>query len=111
MSASGDIDLDFTRYIALRRGAAEKRARDGAAYAYTGEFRVRRALMAARPVTLAIEATVRLWKNMAKAELLGTAVKVTDQQFPRLYDITARCAETLGIPVPAVYVSQAGGEL
>jgi Zn-dependent protease with chaperone function len=111
MSAAGDIDLDFTRYIALRRGAAEKRSRDGAAYAYTGEFRVRRALVAARPVTLAIEATVRLWKNMAKSELLGTAVKVTDQQFPRLYEITARCAETLGIPVPAVYVSPSIGEL
>jgi Zn-dependent protease with chaperone function len=105
MAAAGEVDLDFARYIALRRGAAEKRSRDGAAYAYTGEYRVRRALQAAKPVTLAIEATVRLWKSVAKTELLGTAVKVTDQQFPRLYKIAARCADTLGIPQPDVYVS------
>jgi Zn-dependent protease with chaperone function len=110
-TGGSDIDLDFGRYVAMRRGVAEQRARDGAAYAYTGEYRVRRTLQAARPVTLAIEATVRLWKSMAKSELLGTCVKVTDQQFPRLYDITARCARELGIPVPAVYVAPAIGEL
>jgi Zn-dependent protease with chaperone function len=110
-ASTEDIDFDLARYIALRRGAAEKRARDGAAYAYTGEYRVRRTLSAARPVTLALEATVRLWKNVAKAELLGTAVKVTDQQFPRLYEIAARCARTLQIPMPAVYVAPAIGEL
>jgi Zn-dependent protease with chaperone function len=109
--SGGDIDLDLGRYIERRRGAAEQRARDGAAYAYTGEYRVRRTLQAARPVTLAIEATVRLWKNMAKAELLGTCVKVTDQQFPRLYEVTARSAARLGIPVPAVYVAPDIGEL
>lgn len=110
-SAPSDIDLDFARYVALRRGRADQRARDGAAYAYSGEHRIRRTLAAARPVTLAIEATVRLWKSMARADLLGTSVKVTDQQFPRLYAITTRCAETLGIPVPAVYVAPAIGEL
>jgi Zn-dependent protease with chaperone function len=106
-----EIDLDFASYIALRRGAAEIRARDGAAYAYEGERKVRRALGAAKPVTLAIEATVRLWKNMARAELLGSSVRVSDQQFPRLYEIAARCAETLHIPVPTLYVTPALGEL
>jgi Zn-dependent protease with chaperone function len=104
MASAGDVDLDFSRYIALRRGAAEKRSRDGSAYAYTGEYKVRRALQSAKPVTLAIEATVRLWKSVAKAEMLGTSVKVTDQQFPKIYKIVQRCADTLQIPVPAVYV-------
>lgn len=109
--ASSEIDLDFARYIALRRSVVEKRQRDGSAYAYSGEHRVRRTLGAARPVTLAIEATVRLWKNMAKAELLGSSVKVTDQQFPRIYALAASCAATLGIPVPSIYVAPAVGEL
>ncbi len=65
----------------------------------------------ARPVTLAIEATVRLWQNVARAELLGSAVKVTGQQFPRLHAVAARCATTLHIPLPALYVSPAIGEL
>jgi Zn-dependent protease with chaperone function len=111
MPLPGEVDLDFARYVALRRGAAETRARDGAAYAYTGEHKVRRALMFARPVTLAIEATVRLWKNVARAELLGSSVKVTDQQFPKVYEIVARCAATLHIPVPTVYVAPALGTL
>ena len=111
MASASDVDFDFTRYIALRRGAAEKRSRDGAAYAYTGEYRVRRALQAAKPVTLAIEATVRLWKSIERAKLLGTAVKVTDQQFPRIYQMTARCAEILQIPQPSVYVGAGGGAL
>lgn len=109
--ATPEIDLDFARYIALRRGAAETRARDGAAYAYAGEQKVRRALAAAKPVTLAIEATVRMWKSMARAELLGSSVKVSDQQFPRLYEIAAGCAKTLHIPLPTLYVAPALGEL
>jgi Zn-dependent protease with chaperone function len=111
MGTPDDIDLDFGRYVALRHKAAERRARDGASYAYSGEYKIRRALAMARPVTLAIEATVRLWKNVARAELLGSAVKVTGQQFPRLYDIAVRCADTLGIPVPALYVAPTLGEL
>src|SRR5262249_52595708 len=99
------------RYIALRRGAAEARAREGGAYAYSGEHRVRRTLAMARPVTLAIEATVRLWQNVARTELLGSAVQGPDQQVPRLYAIAVKCSQTLHIPVPAVYVSPAIGEL
>lgn len=108
---TADIDFDFARYVATRRGHAEQRARDGAAYAYSGERKVARALGAARPVTLAIEATVRMWKSVARSDLLGSAVKVTDQQFPRLYEVTARCAKTLHIPAPQVYVAPAIGEL
>ena len=100
-----DIDFDFGRWVNERRGQAARRAREGAAYAYSGDRAVARTLKAARPVTLAIEATVRLWKSVARADLLGSAVKVTDQQFPRLYAVAARCAEALQIPVPAVYVS------
>jgi Zn-dependent protease with chaperone function len=65
----------------------------------------------ARPVTLAIEATVRMWQTVKRSELLGSAVKVTDQQFPRLHHIATRCAHTLHIPTPAIYVSPAIGEL
>jgi Zn-dependent protease with chaperone function len=100
-----DVDFDFATYVTRRRGMAEQRARDGAAYSYAGERKFARTLQLARPVTLAIEATVRLWKTGARADLLGSAVKVTDQQFPRIYDLAARCAETLHIAVPTIYVA------
>jgi Zn-dependent protease with chaperone function len=106
-----DVDLDFLRYIALRRGAVEKRVREGSAYAYSGEQRWRRTLALAKPVTLAVEATVRLWQTVKRAELLGVSVKVTEQQFPRLHRIAARCAQTLAITPPAIYVAPDIGQL
>jgi Zn-dependent protease with chaperone function len=106
-----EVDLDFMRYIALRRGAVEKRVREGSAYAYSGEQRWRRTLAIARPVTLAVEATVRLWQTVKRAELLGASVKVTEQQFPRLHKIASRCAHTLAIAMPAIYVAPDIGQL
>lgn len=99
------FDFDFPRYIARRKGAKEAEAREGAAYAYTGDVRVLRTLARLRPVTLAVEGAARLWRQSARAELLGTAIRVTERQFPRLDRVTARCAEALHVAAPTVYVS------
>jgi Zn-dependent protease with chaperone function len=104
MSSVG-VDFDFGRYVAMRRGAIEQQHRDGAAYAYAGERKFRRTLTAARPVTMAIEATTRLWRDVARAELLGTSVKVTDQQYPRVHHAAARAGQALGVRVPPVFVA------
>jgi len=105
---SAGVDFDFARYIAARRGQVEQRLREGAAYAYTGERKVRRTLAAARPVTMALEATTRLWRDAARAELLGTSIKVSDQQFPRVHNAARRAAEALRLRLPPVYVASAG---
>jgi len=105
------VDFDFARYVALRKGLLEQRARDGAAYAYTGARKVQRTLSSARPVTLAIEATGRLWRSAAKSELLGTSVRVTDQQFPNVYRAARSAAQTLGIEPPDVYVAAASSSI
>lgn len=98
------IDFDFARYIAQRRGQVEQRARDGGAYSYSGERKVRRTLGSARPVVMALEGTTRLWKNVAKTELLGTATRATDQQFPRVSAATRRAAQVLHMEPPPVYL-------
>ena len=66
-----DIDLSFARYVAARKGEASARSREGAAYAYGGDIKVRAALDRIRPVTLAVEATVRLWQSVEKSRMLG----------------------------------------
>ena len=99
------------RYVAARKGEAAARTREGAAYAYAGDIKVRAALDRVRPVTLAVEATVRLWQSVEKARMLGTAVKVTGKQFPRIAKLAETCADTLRIPVPTVYVSPNIGSL
>jgi hypothetical protein len=98
-------DFDFQRYVARRKGAREAERREGAGYAYAGDVRVRRALARLRPVTLALEATVRLWRASARAELVGTAVRVSERSFPRVLALTSRAAERLHVLPPQVYVS------
>lgn len=100
-----DLDFDFARWIQGKRGELVQRARDGAAYSYAGERKVRRTLNAARPVTIALEATTRLWRDVARTELLGSSVKVTDQQFPRVFEAARRAGEALGMKPPPVYVA------
>jgi Zn-dependent protease with chaperone function len=99
------VDFDFARWLAGRRGAMEQQAREGAAYAYTGERKFRRTLMMARPVTMALEATTRLWRDVARTELLGTAVKVTDQQYPRVFEAARAAGASLRVKVPVVFAA------
>lgn len=100
------IDFDFARYIAERRGEVVSRAYTGASYAYAGERKLRRGFIGARPVTMAIEATARLWNDRARDELLATAAKAADRE-PRLYGAAKRAAHALGVDVPAVYLAPA----
>lgn len=99
------VDFDFAKWIAARRGALEQQAREGAAYAFTGERKFRRTLTIARPVTMALEATTRLWRDSARTELLGSAVKVTDQQYPRVYHAARAAGAALRVTVPSVFAA------
>lgn len=105
------LDLSFANYVAARKGAAAARSREGAAYAYAGDLKVRQTLGKIRPVTLAVEATVRFWQTVERSRLLGSSVKVTDKQFPALRRLAVRCADTLQIAVPTMYVSPNIGSL
>src|SRR3954453_8223235 len=99
------VDFDFTRWIAARRGAMEQQAREGAAYAFGGERKFRRNLMLARPVTMALEATTRLWRDVARTELLGTAVRVSDQQYPRVAEAAKAAGNALRVRVPVIFAA------
>ena len=87
------------------------RSREGAAYAYAGDLKVRQTLGNVKPVMLAVEAGVRFWQSVEKSRMLGTAVRVTGKQFPHLYALSVRCADTLRIPPPVMYVSPNIGSL
>jgi Zn-dependent protease with chaperone function len=100
------IEFDFPRYVAHRKGLVEQRARDGAAYSFSGERKLRRALSSARPVSLAIEATTRLWKSKARRDLLATAEKASDRTHPRVYQASRAAAAALGVDSPPVVVPQ-----
>src|SRR5690349_7280808 len=99
------VDFDFAKWIAVRRGSLEQQEREGATYAFSGERKFRRTLGLARPVTMALEATTRLWRDVARTELLGTAVKVSDSQYPRVFEATKAAAQALSVRAPAVFAA------
>ena len=99
------VDFDFPRWLAARRGAMEQQWREGAAYAYGGERTFRRTLTFARPVTIALEATSRQWRDHARVELLASAVKVSDEQYPRVYEAAKTAAASLRVRMPTVFAS------
>nr|HEX4315643.1 M48 family metallopeptidase [Kofleriaceae bacterium] len=101
------VDFDFPRWLAARRGAMEKQYREGASYAYGGERTFRRTLAFARPVTIALEATTRLWRDVARNDLLTTAAKVTDDNYPRVYEAAKAAGAALRIRVPMVFAAPA----
>jgi len=99
------VDFDFVKWLAHRRGSQEQMAREGAAYAFGGERKFRRTLGMARPVTMALEATTRLWRDVARNELLGTAVKVSDQQYPRVWEAAKIAGQALRVRVPVIFAA------
>ncbi|MFO0575107.1 MAG: M48 family metalloprotease [Polyangia bacterium] len=98
------VDFDFQRYVARRKGARAAQVREGAAYAYPGDVKLLRTLDRLRPVQLALEEAVRLWKSVARAELLAPAIKAVPPRFETVAQAARRCAEILHIDVPQVYV-------
>ena len=106
------IDFDFQRYVARRKGLRAAQVREGAAYAYPGDVRLLRTLDKLRPVQLALDETVRLWGQVARAELLGPALRASLERYAHVYKAARRCAEILHIATPAVFVTpQPGGVL
>jgi Zn-dependent protease with chaperone function len=101
------VDFDFQRYVERRKGAREAQAREGAAYAYAYDLRLLRTLDRLKPVKLALEATVRLWRSAARAELLAGAIKASQKEQATVYALGERCAERLHVPAPAIYVAPA----
>jgi Zn-dependent protease with chaperone function len=99
------VDFDFQRYVARRKGLRAAQVREGAAYAYPGDVRVLRTLDKLRPVQLALDEAGRLWRHLARAELLGPAVRVSIERFPKVQNAVRRCADILHIGVPTVYVA------
>src|SRR3979411_2984737 len=98
--------LDFEAFVAHNKSerAGGAPGTTGHEYTYTFDRQSRIAFENTRPVALAVEASVRLFKQMGKHQLLGHAVKVGDRQFPRIHGITKTACDTLQITMPQVFV-------
>ena len=98
--------LDFEAFVARKKseragGGAET---TGHEYAYVMDRKTRAAFERAKPVELAVTSTVRMFKTVWKSQLLGSAVRVSERQFPRIQSLVKTCADTLQIQTPQVYI-------
>lgn len=97
--------LDFKGFVESRKGQrAGSVGGEEHAYAYVADRNTRLAFQKMKPVELAVAGAVRFFKSVGKADLLGHAVKVGPNQFPRVHALVQHCAQTLGIATPTVYI-------
>ncbi len=97
--------LDFKAFVDERIAALPGDGVDhGRSYAYVDDRTTASVIDRAEPLRVAVEAAVRLGKAFGKNDLLGRAVKVGPNQFPRVHKLVQRCADTLGIATPTVFL-------
>jgi Zn-dependent protease with chaperone function len=97
------MSIDFGDYITQRkRGVASERGGDH--YAFSLDLKLLRTMRTFKPIELAVASSVRLGKGVLAGDLLGTAIKVGPNQYPRVHEIVKSCSETLGIPMPQVFI-------
>jgi len=102
-SDPGGPVTSFDRYVAGKKRAAYG-GEEGARYAYAADVAMLNTFRRLKPVEMAAAATVRMYKDVYKNQLLGTTIKVTPKQFPSIYGIAQECADALQVPVPQVYI-------
>ena len=97
--------LDFGSFVDARQKALPDGGNQGGrSYAYVSDHHTKRAFDVLTPVESVVTASVRLFRSVGKSQLLGHAVKVGPKQFPRVHSLAAKCADTLGIATPTVYI-------
>ena len=97
--------LDFRSFVDNRKGQRAGGTEGGGhAYAYASDHSTRQTFARMKPVELAVRASVRMFKEVGKNELLGHAVKVGPTQFPRVHNLAMQCTKELGIAAPTVYI-------
>jgi Zn-dependent protease with chaperone function len=98
--------LDFNAFVERKRAerAGGGPETSGHEYSYILDRQTRAAFERMKPVELAVAATVRLFKQVGKSQMLGNAVKVSDRQFPRIYNIVKACSDKLHIVQPTIYI-------
>ncbi len=98
--------LDFEAFVAQKKTdrAGGSAGTTGHEYTYTFDRQSRQAFENTKPVAMAVEASVRLFKQMGRHQLLGNAVKVSERQFPRIHRTAKAAADTLQIATPQVFI-------
>lgn len=102
---TNDVSISFSKYVADRSRKFDGHLEGGIPdYAYASDYAMRqkiKAIPGAFPFFKAVTSTVvPLQKQINNMN----SVKVSPNQFPKLYDMLRDCADTLGIGIPTMFV-------
>jgi Zn-dependent protease with chaperone function len=102
------IDFSFKNYIEQQKKSSFIRfdSNNISDYSFIGDRQGLEILTKFEKIKIALESMVRIERDKVKAELLGGGVRVTSEQFPRIYNSLVYCSKKLGIPIPETFVHQ-----
>src|SRR5262249_27592436 len=85
--------LDFNAFVTkLKAERASGAARGEHDYSYILDRQTRATFESAKPIELAVASSVRIFKQVWRGQLLGSAVKVSERQFPRIQTLARECS-------------------
>ena len=94
----------FQSYVERREREVRGRTDEASRYAYGPDLKMLRAFRRVRLAEQAVAGLVRRYEGVLRSQFLGTTVRVGPRQLPRLHALAKSCADTLGVPLPTVYV-------
>ncbi len=106
---TNEIDVSFKNYVTERTLKEAEHLKGGIPdYAYAADFSLRQKIRKVPGVYAFFKAYTNTWLAQYRQEINMSGMRVTNKQFPRLYEIIHHCAETLGIGIPTLYVYNSG---
>ncbi len=95
----------FRSYVDQRDAEIPGGTTEGSRYAFGADLQMLRSFKKMKPLEMVVASLVRTSKNMLQSQYLGTTVRVSSKQLPRIHRIAKECADTLGIAMPTLYVA------
>ncbi len=100
-----DIDISFNSYVMEREKTYNKHLEGGIPdYAFASDFAIRQKIRALPGVYPFFKALTSTYVPRHKQLLNQSALKVGAGQYPEIYNMTAECANILGIGMPTIYI-------
>lgn len=98
-------EFSFNQYVAKRDTGALGGTDEETRYAFGPDLKMLRGFKNFRPLELVVASLVRSQKHLFQHRFIGRALKVSPRQLPKVHQIAKECAETLGIAMPALYLT------
>lgn len=100
-----DIDVSFNSYVLERQKVHNKHLEGGIPdYAFASDYAIRQKIRALPGVYPFFKALTSTYVPRHKQLLNQSALKVGAGQYAEIYNMTAECANILGIGMPTVYI-------